>query len=110
MPRYTDLPHFIGTCTCHHPISFSTSGARIAKDLLDSRIKSDASWMVSPWTGPPYDVRTSYSTICATLLDRLSCPEGHRVNNNITYTCTCGKFTYGSTRVQVRTWVGLCAS
>ena len=55
--------------------------------------------MVSPWTGPPYNLTYSYEFICNRLLTRLSCNGSHSVNNPHTYTCSCGAFTAGSARV-----------
>lgn len=100
-PLRTDIYNFNGTCKCASPsLNFSVSGARIAKDLVDNRIKADASWMVEPWTGPPYDVKASYEAICTRLLSRLACPANHSVVDPVAYTCACGSFTFGSTRVQ----------
>mmetsp|Transcript_13040 Transcript_13040/g.13497 ORF Transcript_13040/g.13497 Transcript_13040/m.13497 type:complete len:721 (+) Transcript_13040:170-2332(+) len=106
------LPNYVGQCSCiDDNIKFDISGPKIGKQLYDNRIKPDIYWLLSPWTGPPYNLNTSYNHICTLSLKRLGCKKEDMVINNYgraisdgngktipPYTCNCGKFTIASAR------------
>ena len=55
-----DLYNFNGTCICHGDPVYQDKGARIAKQMVDNRIKSEIGWMLEPWSaGPPFSVKAS---------------------------------------------------
>ena len=96
---------YVGKCTCLNPIYFDAAGIRVSQQLIQNRIGADISWMLEPWSsGPPYDMVASFNSICDVTLDRLGCPQEHKVinasNHRIVngerqshFECSCGKFT-----------------
>ena len=100
------LNFFDPTCTCNSP-KFALAGPRIAKEIVDNRVKSTLTYMLHPWTGPPYDITASYEALCPVTLERLGCDVEHRVlvADPVAgvWKCQCGTtalaFTAASTRV-----------
>jgi len=104
-PNKNDLQNFKGVCTCFHPTYYDVGGTRVTQQLISNRIAQDMYWMLEPWsTGPPYDIKLSYTRICERALDRLGCPANetivHAYDTRIhkagakapftNFTCACG--------------------
>lgn len=101
------LTQFKGKCVCTGVPIYMDMGSRIAKEIVDNRIKPEVGWMLEPWsTGPPYSVEASYPAICELMLARAGCREQDMTiavgskDGKTPYTCACGSFTAGSVRVQ----------
>lgn len=104
--------NYVGKCSCvDEDINFDIAGPKIGKEFFDNRIKSDVFWLLAPYTGPPYNLNSSYHNICTLSLQRLGCAKNDMTINSygreITdangmtippYTCKCGNYAYASSR------------
>jgi len=108
------LHEWVGECTCFYPVYYDMGGSRIAQQLIANRLSNEVEWMMEPYkTGPPFDLKVSYTNICALTLDRLGCPDEHQrilavpdakvldVDGitNVNFQCSCGLFEEPSKQV-----------
>jgi solute carrier family 9B (sodium/hydrogen exchanger), member 1/2 len=106
------LPNYVGKCSCSdQDINIDAAGPKIGKQFYDNRVKRDIFWLLEPWTGPPYNLNTSYHNICELSMQRLGCPKENVTMNSYgrsvvdahgktipPYTCNCGQYTVASGR------------
>jgi hypothetical protein len=106
------LPDFDGTnaCLCKDPVFYDAT-TRVTQQLIGNRITPELSWMLEPWnSGPPYDIKLSYTKICSLMLDRIGCPSANQTIvaedfklvagvKSEDFKCSCGKLTTGDNMI-----------
>jgi len=100
------LSTWSGICKCERPIHFEDAGPTVTYQLIENRISGDIKWLLEPYnTGPPYNLKASYTNICDLTLTRLGCLSSEKVvsvqlDSPITaWQCCCGNLTEPSQKI-----------
>jgi hypothetical protein len=78
-PAKADVQNWKGQCECHSPLVYKDPSTRVTQQMISNRISPEMAWILEPYaTGPPYDLKLTYSKVCNLFLDRINCPAPNR--------------------------------